>query len=254
MFGFLKRRRHEAIRAQPFPPAWAAVLERNVPYTKRLSAADLERLQGLVQIFLEQVRFEGCGGLEMTDEIRVTIAGQACILLLHRDHDEFADLEVVLVYPRAYRAPAPVREHGIVPDEPDVRLGESWSRGEVILAWDHVKRGTVNANDGQNVVLHEFAHQLDAEGGPVDGAPQLESRSHYSTWARVLGREFADLTARLAAGKFVDIDPYGATNPPEFFAVVTEMFFEKPQALRARHPELYDELASYYHQDPSATA
>lgn len=190
----------------------------------------------------------------MTDEIRVTIAAQACVLLLHRDHDEFTDLEVVLVYPKAYKAPAAVRDHGIVLDEAEVRLGESWSRGEVILAWDHVKRGTVNANDGQNVVLHEFAHQLDAEGGPVDGAPELESRAHYANWARVFGREFNELTKKLGAGKFVDIDPYGATNPPEFFAVVTEMFFEKPQALRKRHPELYGELATFYGQDPATLA
>ena len=254
MFGFLRKRRHDALIAQPFPQEWKDILERNVGYVGRLSLDDRERLCGLVQIFLDQVRFEGCGGLEITDEIRVTIAAQACILLLHRDHDEFADLEVVLVYPRAYKAPARARAHGIVPDEPEVRLGESWSRGEVILAWDHVKRGTVNANDGQNVVLHEFAHQLDAEGGPVDGAPVLESRADYANWARVFGREFNELSEKLGAGKYVDIDPYGATNPPEFFAVVTEMFFEKPQALRKRHPELYSELASFYRQDPAATS
>ncbi|MFO0664028.1 MAG: M90 family metallopeptidase [Polyangiaceae bacterium] len=252
MFGFLRKRRHEALRAEPFPEDFARIIDRNVAHARRLSAEDRTRLCGLVRIFLDQVRFEGCGGLEITDEIRVTIAAQACILLLHRDHDEFKDLEVVLVYPNAYRAPAPPREQGIVLDEPDVRLGESWSRGEVILAWDHVKRGAIHETDGQNVVLHEFAHQLDAEDGAVDGAPPLETRAQYATWARVFGREFRELTKRLDAHKFVDIDPYAAENPPEFFAVVTEMFFEKPSALRKRHPELYAELARFYGQDPAS--
>lgn len=253
MFGFFRRRKHELLTARPFPEEWTNILDANVAFTKRLSEADRKRLEGLVQIFLEEVRFEGCGGLEITDEIRVTIAGQACVLLLHRETSEFSDLEVVLVYPSAYKAPPQPGAYGLVAHESDVRLGESWSRGEVVLSWDHVKRGAVNANDGQNVVLHEFAHQLDAEDGDVDGAPGLDSRAEYATWARVLGDEFSELTERIGKGKYVDIDPYGATNPPEFFAVVTEMFFEKPVALKRKHPELYEEFAAFYGQDPAGS-
>ena len=131
------------------------------------------------------------------------------------------------------------------------RLGESWQRGLVVLAWDAVRSGTSNVRDGHNVVLHEFAHQLDQEDGTMDGAPDLGSRARYATWAHVLGEEYADLVDRLHAGRSADIDAYGATNPPEFFAVVTEMFFEKPAQLRARHPELYATLADFYQQDRS---
>ena len=133
----------------------------------------------------------------------------------------------------------------------DARLGESWTRGVVVLAWDHVASSARHLG-GDNVVLHEFAHQLDAEDGSMDGAPDLGSRARFASWARVLGEEFAELSARLHAGRGSDIDAYGATSPPEFFAVVTEMFFEKPAQLRKRHPELYAELAAFYRQDPAA--
>ena len=110
----------------------------------------------------------------------------------------------------------------------------------------------MNVHDGHNVVLHEFAHQLDQEDGSMDGAPDLGSRARYTAWARVLGDEYKELTERVLSGKPSDIDDYGATNPPEFFAVVTEMFFEKPRQLRARHPDLYGVLAEFYHQDPAS--
>jgi Mlc titration factor MtfA (ptsG expression regulator) len=141
----------------------------------------------------------------------------------------------------------------VVVESDEVRLGESWSRGTIVLAWDHVQRGA-SLLDGHNVVLHEFAHQLDAEDGSVDGAPELGSRAHYRAWAQVLGAEYKELSDRVHAGRRSDIDAYGATSPPEFFAVVTELFFEQPTKLRARHPELYEELRSFYNQDPGAPA
>ena len=250
MFDFLKRRRRDALRAEPFPAAWREILDRDVAYVAKLGEAERAELEGLVQIFLAEKNIEGCGGLALTDEIRVTIAAQACLLLLHRETDLYPDLETVLVYPHAYRAKSTKRDGRVVIESEDARLGESWTRGVVVLAWDHVSASAGHVG-GDNVVLHEFAHQLDAEDGSMDGAPDLGSRARFVSWARVLGEEFAELSTRLHAGRASDIDAYGATSPPEFFAVVTEMFFEKPQQLRKRHPELYAELAAFYRQDPA---
>ncbi|MCA9630292.1 MAG: zinc-dependent peptidase [Myxococcales bacterium] len=252
VFDFFKRRRREALMRTPLDAEQRAILERNVPYLRRLGAADRRELEGLIQIFLTEKVFEGCAGVEITPEIQLTIAAQACILLLHRDTDIYPDLDVILVYPSAYKVPAGHGEGGIVLEGHQARLGESWTRGIVVLAWDHVMAGAAQPADGQNVVLHEFAHQLDGEDGAMDGTPDLGTRARYTTWAHVLGQEFSELSERIHTGRRSDIDPYGATNPAEFFAVVTEMFFEKPRALQRRHPDLYDELADFYQQDPAA--
>lgn len=254
MFDFLTRHKHAAIVAKPFPDAWREVLDRDVAYVAKLTADERRALEGLVQIFLAEKSFEGCGGLTLTDEIRVTVAAQACLLILHRDVvDVYPGLDSILVYPSAYRASSKKREGLVVIESEDARLGESWTRGAVVLAWDHVLRSARHLGGG-NVVLHEFAHQLDAADGAVDGAPDLGSRARYASWARVLGEEFEDLSSRLHAGRGSDIDAYGATSPPEFFAVVTEMFFEKAQQLKKHHPELYAELAAFYRQDPASAA
>ena len=253
MFDLFKRHRRDALRAKPFPAAWRAIIDRDVATVARLTAEEHAELEGLVQVFLDEKNIEGCAGLELTDEIRVTIAAQACLLLLHRDTDVYPELETVLVYPHAYRAPSTRREGPVVIESDDARLGESWTRGVVVLAWDHVASSARHLG-GDNVVLHEFAHQLDAEHGGMDGAPELGTRARFVSWARVLGEEFAELSARLHAGRPSDIDAYGATSPPEFFAVVTEMFFEKPRQLQRRHPDLYAELAAFYRQDPAAAA
>ena len=132
------------------------------------------------------------------------------------------------------------------------RLGEAWKDGVVVLSWDDVRRGASDLHDGQNVVLHEFAHQLDQQDGSADGAPILEHRSQYLTWARVLRHDFEQLRSDTEQGRSDVLDAYGATSPAEFFAVATECFFEKPLALRARHPLLYEQLQSFYRQDPAA--
>jgi Mlc titration factor MtfA (ptsG expression regulator) len=253
MFAWLRRRRRAAIRRRPIPDTWRALVERNVPYVGRLTPEDRAELFGLVQIFLAEKRFEGCGGLEITDEVRVTIAAQACILLLHRETDDYPNLTSILVYPTTYV----VREgrrtaEGLVAEGPQARLGESWARDVVVLAWDSVLSGAADIHDGHNVVLHEFAHQLDQEDGGGDGAPALPRRSMYVAWARVLGHDFDELVRDVAHHHRTLIDRYGATNPAEFFAVVTETFFEKPRELRARHLELYTLLKEFYRQDPAA--
>jgi Mlc titration factor MtfA (ptsG expression regulator) len=238
---------------QPFPPVWLEILRDRVPYFRLLSATEQAELRQLIRIFLSEKTFEGCGGLEMTDEIRVTIAAQACILLLNREHDHYAGLHSILVYPTSYRAPSQrIDAAGVVHEGDEDRLGEAWLRGAIVLSWDDVRRDSCDFEDGRNVTLHEFAHQLDQQDGSFDGAPLLEKRSHYRSWARVLMKEYRALGEAADRGQETLIDQYGATNPAEFFAVITEAFFETPGALKEKHPELYEELKKFFHQDPLA--
>jgi Mlc titration factor MtfA (ptsG expression regulator) len=250
VFRFFKRWLGRSAQDRPFSREWAEVLDRNVPLARALPEVDQRELERLVIAFLDEKHFEGAGGFEMSDEVRVTIAAHACILLLHRDTDIYPELETIIVYPSTYVARTTTYDGPVVIEGDMARLGESWERGVLVLAWDAVRSAATSVTAGHNVVLHEFAHQLDQEDGSMDGAPALGSRARYATWARVLGEEYADLVARVDAGRGVEIDPYGATSPPEFFAVVTEMFFENPLLLRARHPELYATLADFYRQDP----
>ena len=221
-----------------------------MPYYDLLSGEEQSELRKLIQVFLAEKRFEGCGGLEITDEIRVTIAAQACMLLLNRAHDHYAGLDSILVYPSSYLAPSQFMDDaGVVHEGDEGRLGEAWLRGAVILAWDEVRRDSRDFQDGRNVTFHEFAHQLDQQDGSFDGAPILEKASHYRSWARVLMKEYQALGRAADRGQETLIDQYGATEPAEFFAVVTEAFFEMPAALNAKHPELYEELKKFYRQD-----
>ena len=252
MFGWFKNRRRKRLRSQPFPSTWLTIIKKNVPIYNRLPQADQEELQGHVQIFLDEKYFEGCGGLELTEEIKVTIAAQACLLLLHRETDYYPRLITILVYPHPYVAKSlePIGG-GVVQEGETVRLGEAWKSGVAVLSWDDVSRGASDLHDGHNVVLHEFAHLLYHEDGSADGAPILEHRSHYVTWARVLSDEYDQLRRDTELGRTDVLDEYGATNPAEFFAVATECFFEKPIQLRRKHPQLYEELQRYYRQDPA---
>jgi Mlc titration factor MtfA (ptsG expression regulator) len=217
-----------------------------------LPEPDKKELQRHILIFVGEKRFEGCGGLKITDEIKVTIAAQACILLLNRQTDYYPGMYSVLVYPQAYMAKqVKYLADGTMVEEMDVRLGESWRRGSVVLSWDDVKKGAADVHDGHNVVFHEFAHQLDISGGKGDNSQVVRSRSKYIAWARVLGRDYERLRNDVSRNKRTLLDRYGATNPAEFFSVATESFFERPRELRKLHPELYDELKDFYHQDPA---
>jgi len=252
MFGWGKRRRRERLRKQPFPETWDAILRKNVRYYRRLPFEDRFELQGHVQVLLAEKNFEGCGGLDMSDEIRVTIAGQAAILLLHRDTDYFPGLVSILVYPGAFIAPTEEDEIGdeVIEGE-DIHLGESWNIGALVLSWQHVLHGGRDERDGENVVLHEFAHQLDYEDGVSNGAPLLDDDAQ-ETWGEVLSGEYENLWRDIERNRRTLINTYGATNPAEFFAVVTECFFERPEAMHRKHPELYDVLRAFYRQDPKA--
>jgi hypothetical protein len=250
-----KKRRREKLRNQPFPPAWLDIIEENVPIYRRLSGEDRKEIQGHILIFLAEKNFEGCGGLEMTDGIKVTIAAHACILLLHRETDYYPGLYSILVYPGAFIAKGYVEfAPGYYAETDQVHLGESWKRGALVLSWDDVRANAENVNEGRNVVLHEFAHQLDTEDGYANGVPPLPQRSMYAAWSRVLQKDYAKLREDAQQGRSTVLDEYGAVDPAEFFAVATECFFEKPAQLQMTHPELYEELKLYYRQDPAKSA
>src|SRR6266403_5379977 len=187
VFGFLKERRRQKLRNRPIPNEWRAILKRNVPVFGRLPLKDQAELLGHVQIFLAEKNFEGCGGLELDEEIHVTIAAQACLLLLHRKTDYFPRLITILIYPSTYLVDeqrpvsAEIWEQGKQP-----RLGETGrTMGSMVLAWDAVKSGAADASDGQNIVLHEFAHQLDYENFAADGTPALMTRKEQLAWQQV---------------------------------------------------------------------
>src|SRR6266536_1734887 len=252
IFGFLKQRRRRRLQIQPFPKEWLATIERNVSFFHRLSANAQAELLGHTHVFLAEKRFEGCDGLEITDEVRVTIAAQACLLLLHRKADYFPRLLTILVYPSTYMVDEKRHLEGPVWEEGRMaRLGETGRQlGALVIAWDAAKSGAADPADGKNVVLHEFAHQLDFENHAEDGTPALATREQQLSWHQVMRTEFALLRAADEMGIPTLFDTYGATNSAEFFAVSTEAFFERPYALRARHPNLYAELQSYFRQDP----
>ncbi|MDB4975932.1 MAG: hypothetical protein JWN48_4273 [Myxococcaceae bacterium] len=257
MFEWWHERKRAEILQAPFPPAWLDALERNVAHYGVLSTSEQERLQELTQVFVAEKTWEGCGGLSLTDEIRVTIAAQACLLVLELPHRMYRNVESILVYPSAVlRPPRPqgvfVRALEPVAQGPVALLGEAHQRGPVVLAWDRVLRDAKRPQDGHNLVYHEFAHQLDMLDGSADGTPPLHGRAALARWSQACEAAFLQLRASAAAGAPGVLDSYGATNEAEFFAVATEHFFDRPSSLREQLPALYEVLASFYRQDPAA--
>lgn len=248
MFWF-KRWRRKRISGREFPADWLDILERTLPFYWELSEADRAELRRHILIFLAEKHFEGCEGLEITDEIRVTIAAQACRLLLHRQTDYFPGLYSILVYPRSFITP--VEEHddiGVVREDKEDRLGEAWDRGPIVLSWEDVHY----AEGGVNVVIHEFAHHIDHTAGKGDNSPVFRNRRTFEVWARTLDKEFKKLQKDVERYRTTLLDDYGATDPSEFFAVATECFFEQSRRMAAECPELYEALKTCYQQDPAA--
>ena len=268
---WLTERKRQRIRARPFPTEWRDILKRRVPYVRAMPADLQLQLKAHVQVFLTEKAFIGCDGLEITDDIRVTIAAQACLLILNRPSFYYPELRQILVYPNSFVVK---REHtdgaGIKHSGRQVLAGESWSNGQVVLSWHDTLEGAAVPDDGNNVVIHEFAHQLDQEKGAANGAPLLARRAHYYRWSQVLNDEYRALQARIrfrhepvryagieGTGQTQEHAPqeplfsdYGATDPAEFFAVISEVFFERPARMAQEHSALYQELARFYRLDP----
>ncbi|MCW7537662.1 zinc-dependent peptidase [Aquabacterium sp. A7-Y] len=244
-------RRRARICRQPFPAAWRTILRRRVPLAAKLPPPLQLQLKRHIQIFLAEKRFIGCAGQPIDDEVRVTIAAQACLLQLNRAADHYPRLRQVLVYPGAFVVDRVHSEpSGILREERQVLSGESWSQGQVILSWQDVLEGAAIADDGRNVVIHEFAHQLDQDKGSANGAPHQAGRLRRERWAAVLSAEYARLQASVAEGRAGLLSDYAATNPAEFFAVASEVFFEQGRELAEECPEVYRELSEFYRLDP----
>jgi MtfA peptidase len=239
----------------PVPALWRSLLTSRVPLTDRLTPAQRERLLLKMQTLIQGCRWEGCGGLRLTEEMQVIIAAHACLLVLEQLGEPYPNLRNILVYPGTFRP----RRFSWTPsadaeDQEEPSLGESWKQGVVILAWDSAEAGARDPRDGENVVLHEFAHQLDASSGQFDGTPRLPNATALASWTKMLDMNFEQLVSEAEAGTPGVLDHYGATNRAEFFAVATEAFFERPTELRQERPALYEALRRYYGQDPATPA
>ncbi len=240
---FQPRRRRRRFDT-PFPVAWLPYVEA-LPFYGTLTPTEQERLRHILRVLAEEKRWEGCGGLAITDEVKVTIAAQAALLVLNFDDDYYPGVQTILVYPSAFIVDYDADGH------PDVHLGEAWDDGPVVLAWDSAAHGAADHRDGINVVLHEFAHKLDQVDDLSDGTPALRDREAYVRWKEVMTQEYERLIRNDEAGHATLLDPYGAGNPAEFFAVATECFFEEARQLRREHPALYELFRDYYRQDPA---
>lgn len=248
-FSWLKRRRRQQILASPFPPEWLAFLRRNVVHYRFLNEKEQARLRDDLRIFAAEKTWEGCGGLRITDEIKVTIAAQACLLVLGMEHNYYDRVLSILVYPQGYHVPHEDDESGRHVDD---RLGEAHYRGPVILSWAEVLSDGRHPERGANLVFHEFAHQLDMLDGVIDGTPPLASAEQSRRWHEVMTAEYQQLIEASEHGRATLLDQYGTTDEAEFFAVATECFFDRPVQLSRRHPQLYGLLREYFHQDPAA--
>ena len=242
-------RRHQRLREQPFPAAWARIVQRRVPLARQLPDPLRRRLEGQIQVFVAEKPFIGCQGQAIDDEVRVTIAAQACLLLIGDESAAcFPRLRQVLVYPDAFVVQrTQTLQGGVVDVQPQALAGESWGQGQVVLAWSQVLDGAAS-DDGRNVVLHEFAHQIDQDSGAADGQPWLADAASRRRWAAVMDAALA----RLRENPSALLDAYGASDPAEYFAVATEAFFERPQALADEAPEVHAELARLYRLQPAA--
>jgi hypothetical protein len=248
-FNLFHNRRAE-ILSRPFPPEWRGYLQANVRHYGLLTAGEQCKLEDDLRVFAAEKTWEGAHGFEITDEVRVCISALACLLTLEIPGEPYPNVETVIVYPAAFQAPADRRvAGGIVEETIQGRIGEAHLHGPVVLSWADVLRSAASVEDGRNLVLHEFAHKLDLRDGDANGVPYLRSKAACTDWSRVMSAEFARLKEDVEGGRHTLLDAYGATNPAEFFAVVTEVFFERGRRLRESHPELYCVLQDYYRQD-----
>jgi hypothetical protein len=251
MFGFFRQRRRRKLLAEPFPSWWDAILARNVGHFPRLSPPEQAKLRDTTRVLIAEKEWEGCGGLHITDEMKVTVAAQAALLLIgFNGHDYFARVSSVVVYPSDFRTPQ--REDNWEDDElsDTISEGQAVYRGPVILSWDHVLAESRDPAGGYNVVVHEFAHQLDFLSGELNGTPPLGSAEAEANWVRVMSAALADHRAELARGHQTFLSEQAGDSETEFFADCAEAFFCNPHGLSGEYREVFDRLADYFRQDP----
>ena len=237
---------------QPFPATWQEILRSNLPTYTQLPPTERATLEKHIRIFLAEKSFEGYGGLEVTEAMRVIIAGYACLLLLHDPAGYYPQLGTVVLYPQSFAAPiVGTDETGIVTETIEERLGESWQEGTVVLAWDAITELIHGRSDDCNVIIHEFAHQVDTQRGLSCGGRLLSGNSAHADWQALLTAVQQRQRSSRRRGRPAVLDPYAVTSREELFAVASETFFMRPVRLKVNHPELYAELQAVYGVDPA---
>ncbi len=256
MLNWFRERRRKKILQAPFPLEWRKIVTRGVQHYSYLDEQEQQRLRQLIQIFIAEKQFEGCGGLQINDEIRVVIAAQACLLVLGLPPSQYLQLESVIVYPTTVTIPPSKQsifsQGGMIVPDGQAILGQAFLRGPVILVWDTVQQNARHPEQGHNVVYHEFAHVLDLRDGAADGTPILQNSTLYRAWVETCSREYASLKDKTLKGQKSLLDYYGSINEAEFFAVATELFFDRPLRMQKELSELYKVLSEYYRQDTAA--
>lgn len=246
MFGWFKKSRRKRILNQQWPEAWSLHLNRNVRLTWEMTADELLQLQKRIKIFVAETRFEGCDGLEITEEMQVTVAAQACLMILGVEEFYFDNVKTVLMFPASFdRKTNDGVSHGT-----QSRLGEAWQGGPIVLSWRDTLSGGRNEDDGRNLVIHEFAHALDGLDGEMGGQIVFEDPALMQQWRDTVEKEFALLVAAKENRRRTLLDHYGATNRAEFFAVACESFFEEPKQFKSEHTHLFSLLETYFRTDP----
>jgi Mlc titration factor MtfA (ptsG expression regulator) len=245
-----RRGRRRAALTRPFPEAWRRLLEERMAHWRLLDSAERGRLEDLIRILLVDKYWEPTNGFALTDEIRVVIAALASLLILGLDYDYYHRVTAIIVAPSVVAPEGPqYLGEGLYTEDPEPIIGQASPDGPVLIAWDAAAGQARHPEHGHNVVYHEFAHKLDMLGGSIDGTPPLESSAQYRRWVDVCNLEYDRLRRGLGGDL---LDPYGAVNPGEFFAVVTEVFFDRPIAMETEKPDLYGVLRDFYRQDPAA--
>lgn len=246
---FKSWRRQRILQRRAIPESdWLDVVA-SLPLLQGLSADELQRLRELATLFLHDKSLEPVQGLQLTEAMRIDLAALAVLPVLHLGFDWYDGWQSVVLYPDEFVTRQEwTDEHGLVHARREIRSGEAWDRGPVVLSWADV---AASGNcDGYNTVIHELAHKLDYSNGAMDGCPALHAGMRLADWRAAFEPAFEDLCRRVDAGEDTALDPYGAEAPPEFFAVMSEHFFETPQLLQQEYPAVYEQLRLFYRQNP----
>ena len=243
---WLSRHTREKILSQPFPEDWEGHLKRNIAYYRKLTTEEQGRLRNIVHVMVAEKSWEGCHDLVVTDEMKVAICGQAGLMILDMEHSYFDRVPTILVYPSGFRIPP---DQGM--GDNSAVIGQAVYRGPVILAWDEIRAQGRDPSMGENVVIHEFAHQLDYLDGYAGGTPELGDPQQVEHWEQVMARAYEAHLQDLRLDHDTLLGEYAGTNRTEFFAVASERYFMIPRQLKRLYPELHALLASYYRVDPA---
>lgn len=227
---------------------WAEVFD-SLPLLRGLTSDDMQRLQDLVILFCHHKIFEGAHGQVVTQTMKLIIAVQACLPILRLGLDCYDGWVSVIIYPSGFAPKRVVRdEYGVEHNVQFSLAGEAWQRGPVVLAWDETEHAGII--DGHNLVIHEFAHKLDMQNGEANGFPPLHPGMDAIAWTQAFSAAFEEFQHKCSRGKNIGIDCYGASSPAEFFAVLSEVFFEKPEIIHRYYADVCEQLKEYYRQDP----